>query len=195
MRQPIGNVYQLKIVLSDIRPQIWRRVQIPWDIRLDDLHLVLQAAMGWTNSHLHCFMFGDRRFTMPYEEGALEELQMEDERKLRLNDLISASKDTFLYTYDFGDDWEHVVTLEKVLPPFPNTRYPLCMAGKRACPPEDCGSVPGYVSLLKVLANPRHPEHKDMKQWVGRKYDPELFDPEKFDKDLRRLQSYARIYG
>ena len=93
MRSPITTVYQLKIVLVGVRPQIWRRVQVPAEITLDELHLVLQAAMGWTNSHLHSFTFGERRYTMPYEEGALEELRMEDERKVRLSELLRAEGD------------------------------------------------------------------------------------------------------
>jgi hypothetical protein len=183
-------VYQLKIVLQGVRPQIWRRVQVPADIPLDELHLVLQAAMGWTNSHLHAFRFGERRYTMPYEKGDLEELQMEDEREVNLSELIEAPKETFVYDYDFGDNWQHLVTLEKRLPADPNGKYPLCLEGKRACPPEDCGGIWGYADLLKVLRNPAHPEYKDMRAWAGRKFDSEVFDVERFSKDLRKLRSY-----
>lgn len=191
MRRQITSVYQLKIVLTDVRPQIVRRVLVPEDIRLDALHGVLQAAMGWTDSHLHSFAFGDREFTMPYEEGALEELRMEDERTMRLSGLITAPKDTFRYGYDFGDDWQHLVTLEKILPAVPNTDYPICLDGKRACPPEDCGGGWGYAGLLKVLRDPAHPEYKEMRAWVGRKFDAEHFDLEKTNKELRRLRSWV----
>ena len=147
MRSPITTVYQLKIVLLGVRPQVWRRVQVPADICLDDLHLVLQAAMGWTNSHLHSFTLGERRYTMPYEEGDLEELQMQDEREVCLSERITQPKETFAYDYDFGDNWQHLVTLEKILPAAPEEKYPLCLDGKRACPPEDCGGVWGYADL------------------------------------------------
>ncbi len=190
MRKQITTVYQLKIVLGGVRPQIWRRVQVPADIRLDDLHLVLQAAMGWTNSHLHSFAFGEQKYTMPYGEGELEELRMEDERTMELSALVSEPKATFEYDYDFGDNWQHVVTLEKVLPAAPDAKYPLCLDGKRACPPEDCGGVWGYANLLKILCSPTHPEYKDMRAWAGRKFDPEMFDVESFNKNLRRLRSY-----
>lgn len=190
MQSPVTSVYQLKIALVGVRPQIWRRVQVPAEITLDELHLVLQAAMGWTNSHLHSFTFGERRYSMPYEEDDLEEMQMEDERKVGLSELLTKPKEAFEYDYDFGDDWQHLVTLEKILPAALDTKYPLCLAGKRACPPEDCGGTWGYSDLLKVLRNPAHPEYKEMKAWVGRKFDAEVFDVERFSKDLRRLRSY-----
>lgn len=191
MRTSVGTVYQLKIVLVGVRPQIWRRVQVPADIRLDDLHLVLQAAMGWTNSHLHSFTFGERRYTMLYEEGDLEELEMEDEQEMCLSALITEPKQTFEYDYDFGDNWQHLVRLEKIVPADPSVKYPLCLDGQRACPPEDCGGIWGYGDLLKVLRNPAHPEYKETRVWVGRKFDSELFDVERFSKDLRKLRSYC----
>ncbi len=190
MRNSLTTIYQLKIALVGIKPQIWRRVHVPADIALDALHLVIQAAMGWTDSHLHSFIFGERRYTMPYEEGVLEELQMEDERKICLSELLTQPKAAFEYDYDFGDSWHHRVTLEKILPAAVDTRYPLCLAGKRACPPEDCGGVWGYSDLLEVLHNPADPEYKDRKAWVGRKFDSEVFDVDRFSKDLRRLRSY-----
>ncbi len=151
----IKIVYQLKIVLQGVRPQIWRRVQVPADIALDELHLVLQAAMGWTNSHLHSFTFGEHRYTMPYEPGDLEELQMEDECEMCLSELITQPKQTFGYDYDFGDNWEHLVTLEKILPAAPAVKYPLCFTGKRACPPEDCGGIWGMQICSKSCTIPR----------------------------------------
>jgi len=190
MRRQVTSVYQLKIVLEGVRPQIWRRVQVSADIPLDELHLVLQAAMGWANSHLHSFTFGERRYTMPYEPGDLEELQREDEQTMCLSELITEPKQIFGYDYDFGDNWEHGVMLEKRLPASPDTKYPLCLDGKRACPPEDCGGIWGYANLLKILRNPAHEEYKEMRSWAGRKFDPEVFDVERFSKDLRRLRSY-----
>ncbi len=127
---------------------------------------------------------------MPYEEGDLEELQMEDERMMRLSELIDEPKETFEYAYDFGDNWQHVVTLEKILPAASAVKYPVCLAGKRACPPEDSGGVWGYSDLLKILRNPAHPEYRDMRAWAGRSFDPEVFDVERFIKDLRRLRSW-----
>lgn len=190
MPRLVTTVYQLKIVLQGVRPQIWRRVQVPADIPLDELHLVLQAAMGWTNSHLHSFAFGEREYTLPYEDGDLEELRMEDEREGVLSELIAEPKQTFHYAYDFGDNWQHLVTLEKIPPADPEGKYPLCLDGKRACPPEDCGGIWGYTDLLKVLRNPAHPDYKDMRAWAGRTFDPEVFDVTRFPKDLRKIRSY-----
>jgi hypothetical protein len=188
MRQKSQTVYQLKIALLDIRPQIWRQVVVPADIRLDRLHIVFQAALGWTNSHLHSFGIGETEYSMPYEEGDLEELTMEDEQKVRLNDLVTEVKAHFGYDYDFGDSWQHLVTVEKILSADPDVRYPVCLAGNRSCPPEDCGGVWGYAELLKVFKNPKHPEYKDMKEWVGRRFDPEAFDLERINKELVRLR-------
>ena len=188
MRSQVTTVYQLKIVLKGVRPQIMRRTQVPADIRLDDLHRVLQVAMGWTDSHLHSFTFGDREFSMPSEESDLNELQMEDERAARLSALAQEPKGTFEYVYDFGDNWQHTITLEKALPAVSDADYALCLDGKRACPPEDCGGVWGYSDLVKVLRNPAHPDYKDMKAWAGRKFDPEVFDVATVNRELRRLR-------
>lgn len=188
MRRQTTRVYQLKMVLEGIRPQVWRRVQVPADIGLDDLHRVFQVAMGWTDSHLHSFAIAGAEYAMPFEEADTDELNMEDERTVRLSELVTEPKDRFEYAYDFGDNWQHAILLEKIHPAFPNTHYPVCLDGKRACPPEDCGGVWGYADLLKVLANPKHPEYTEMKQWVGRKFDPEAFDLEAVNKELRRLR-------
>lgn len=99
--------------------------------------------MGWTNAHLYAFTFGESRYTIPYEPEDLEELQMEDEQTMCLSELITETKQTFGYDYDFADSWEHLVTMEKIVPAAPAVKYPLCLAGKRACPPEDCGGIWG----------------------------------------------------
>jgi len=189
MRRQITSVYQLKIALIGIVPQIYRRVLVPADIPLDALHAVIQIAMGWTDSHMHSFMFGETYYSMPFDGELLEET--EDETDVPLSMLIAEPKSVFRYTYDFGDDWEHKITLEKIVPPAPGADYPLCLAGKRACPPDDCGGVWGYMELIEIMANPKHPEYKDMKGWLGRKLDPEAFDLEKTNKALKRLQGWV----
>jgi hypothetical protein len=188
MRRRFSLIYQLKIVLEEIRPQIMRRVQVPGDINLGALHDVFQIAMGWTDSHLHAFTIAGQRYTHSWEEGDLEELEMAEERGVRLCDLIQELKERFSYTYDFGDDWQHAVTLEKVLAANPDTDSPVCLEGKRSCPPEDCGGPWGYRDILRVLGNPKDPEHEAMRQWAGRKFASEAFDREKVNKALRRLR-------
>jgi hypothetical protein len=166
------RVYQLKVTLRDIRPPIWRRIQVGGDTNLQRLHRILQTVMGWLGGHLHeFFVFGDS-YGDPKQMGG----DVLDERKVTLKQLITGEKEKFHYLYDFGDSWEHEILVEKILPPEKGTRYPVCLTGKRACPPEDCGGPPGYESLLEALKDPAHPEHDDMFDWL-----PGDFDSEKFD--------------
>lgn len=178
------NIYQLKITLKHIRPQIWRRIQIPADIKLGRLHDVLQATMGWENCHLHQFVSGDNRYGIPDPEFPGN---TRNETPVRL-DKIANSGDTFIYEYDFGDSWLHEIKIEKVLTPEKNQRYPVCLAGKRACPPEDCGGFPGYQHLLEALSDPGHEEHEDMLDWIGEDFDPEAFDLVETNKSLWRMR-------
>jgi hypothetical protein len=175
------RVYQLKVTLRDIRPPIWRRIQVISDITLFDLHGILQTVMGWTNSHLHEFdVFGD-----PYGDPAVMEGEVPDERKVTLGKLITGEKEKFHYLYDFGDSWEHEILVEKILPLESGTTYPICLKGKRACPPEDCGGPPGYEELLDALNDPSHPDHEDMFDWLPGDFDSEKFDVEEVNKRLR----------
>ncbi len=176
-------VYQLKVTLREIKPAIWRRVQVPAEIKLDKLHMVLQDALGWTNSHLHQFVVGDdERYGMAEIEDFAD--PPKDEKRFKLQQ-IAKEGDRFIYEYDFGDSWEHVVVVEKVLPPEPGVQYPRCMAGARACPPEDCGGVGGYEDLLAIIADPKHEQHQEMMTWLGEPFDPEAFDVWKTDAALR----------
>lgn len=179
-----GQVYQLKVTLCNARPPIWRRIQVPSDITLGKLHRILQAAMGWTDSHLHRFEVKGVSFGAPDPE-----LEFESERRAKLNEVAPAEGSKFRYEYDFGDSWLHDIVVEKVLPADPNVRYPVCIKGKRACPPEDCGGVWGYEELLETLRDPNHPDHEEMKEWLGdEEFDPEAFDPEEVNRELRRIR-------
>jgi hypothetical protein len=144
---------------------------MPGSATLADLHHAIQAAMGWYNSHLHQFdiagqPYGDRRM-MDY---------VTDEYRMTLNKLANSGAKNFGYTYDFGDNWEHVVTIEKVSKIGSEPSGPMCIAGKRACPPEDCGGLWGYYHLLEVLADPNHPEYDDQREWIAEDFDPDVFD-------------------
>jgi hypothetical protein len=182
-------IYQLKITLRHISPPIWRRVQVPADIRLDALHRVIQDAMGWEDCHLHEFTGSgmDRwnipRYGVPNPELLDEEVQ--DERRFRLNQLLTAPKQKLIYEYDFGDSWQHDVVLEKILPPDPEARYPLCVAGKRACPPEDVGGVWGYQAFCEAMADPAHEEHAQYAEWIGDEFDPAAFDLDAVNRQLQ----------
>jgi hypothetical protein len=173
-----GGACQIKISLCGVaKPTVWRRVVIPADITLGELHGVIQQAMGWEDGHLHVFSTGGQQYGSPDPE-----LGHADEASVRLLDLLSASGDKLRYTYDFGDDWEHDIALEEISPDEAAAVSPSCLAGKGACPPEDCGGVWGYAHLKEVLADPRDEEHDDMLDWLGLDSADE-FDPKKFSTD------------
>ena len=166
------SIYQLKITLKDFRPPIWRRVQVKSNITLGKLHQIIQALMGWTNSHLHGFSIGGVEYGQPVPE---LDLEIKNEQKVKLDKVVTGEKKKFLYTYDMGDSWEHEILVEKVLPYDPLVRYPVCLTGKRACPPEDCGGVWGYAEFLEAITQPDHPEHESMLEWVGGAFEPDAF--------------------
>lgn len=184
-------VCQLEVVLNGITPQVRRRLQVPGNANLGWLHAVIQVAMGWTNSHLHQFHAGEQIISAPaFELGEFEDSPpVLDERKVALIQVAPQEGDKILYEYDFGDSWEHQVTVVKILDPdAAAAKVALCLDGARACPPEDCGGVWGYEDLLKIIRNPRHKEHKTMLEWLGHPFDPEAFDLNKANTFLRKLK-------
>ncbi|MBI4526872.1 MAG: plasmid pRiA4b ORF-3 family protein [Deltaproteobacteria bacterium] len=182
-----SEIYQLKITLKYSHPPIWRRVQVPGDMTLGKLHGVIQAAMGWYDSHLHQFIVGKAYYGLPsFDE--VSELELNDERKVGLSKVLSKSKQKIVYEYDFGDSWQHEILLEKIVPPDSKTRYPICLGGARACPPEDCGGIGGYASFLQAISDPGHEEHKETLEWVGGEFDPEAFDLEAANRALKRIR-------
>lgn len=176
------TVYTLDVRLRDISPPIWRTLEIVGSSTLENLHFALQVAMGWTNSHLHQFIIGDASYGMADVDEA-DDLDLEDERRFRLQDLVKES-DSFVYEYDFGDSWEHEVTVKRVAK-VAKSPQPRCIDGARACPPEDCGGAGGYENLLKVLADPSHEEHTHLVEWSD-DFQPERFEIPKAGRDLRR---------
>jgi hypothetical protein len=181
------KIYQLKVSLKDARPPIWRCIQVRGDVTLAKLHRILQTTMGWHDGHLHQFILGRTYYGVPSED-AFFDMDTQDERKARLDQLLASPKQKMDYEYDFGDGWEHEILLEKILPPEPKVRYPRCIAGARACPPEDCGGVSGYEGFLQAIRDPNHEEHEDCLEWIGRAFDPEEFELEEVDAALRRLR-------
>ncbi len=182
-------LHQLKISLKWSRPAIWRRVVVPSDLPLDRLHDVIQIAMGWTNSHLHQFVGAGGVYRSHSEDlWELDDDDANDEEDHAVADLVRRPKAKFVYEYDFGDGWLHDVTLEKILPPDPAFKHPVCVAGKNACPPEDCGGMPGYLNLLRTLANPKEPEHESMKEWLGGEWDASAFELDKINRKLKRVK-------
>lgn len=187
--KPTDTAFRLKVALDFIKPMIWRRIELP-DCTLEDLHLVIQAAMPWWNYHLWSFTVGKHRFGPEMEDTGFgfDDDGDEPARDMWLSTVAAAGVKQFRYTYDFGDGWEHKITLEKPVARDPKAKYPRCAAGERACPPEDCGGVPGYYRLLDILADRKHPEHKDMVEWLGRPYDPEGFDLDAANRELKKVK-------
>ncbi len=182
-----SEIYQLKISLDDMAPKIWRRIAVNANVTLPDLHKIIQTTMGWTNSHLHHFMKDDKFYSYPTEDNLeIYGDRQVDYSKVILSDLVTKEKDTFLYEYDFGDCWIHTITLEKISNAEENVYYPLCLDGKRNCPPEDCGGSCGYFKLLKVIHDPKDEEHESMMEWIGSEFDHEYFDRELINMKLQK---------
>lgn len=186
--RPTDTVFQFKVTLIGVKPPIWRRIQVP-DCTLDKLHEHIQTAMGWTNSHLHQFKIGEQLYGDPMlMEENFEEMDFKDSTRAMLSQIVpkGGKRFSFIYEYDFGDGWDHEVLFEGNLPVDPKTKYPLCLEGARACPPEDCGGVYGYGDFLEAISNQKHEEHESMMEWVGGSFDPEEFDAATATKSMRK---------
>ena len=184
---PLKNlIYQFRVELLDIEPAIWRRIQVPAEYSFWDLHVAIQDAMGWLDYHLHLFRMKKPRGRKVIAIGIPDQDFDKDVLpgwRVPISEYFSEPGAAAEYTYDFGDDWHHRILLEGVLLREPSVAYPVCTAGERACPPEDCGSIPGYLRLLEVLSNPDDEEYDDMNAWLEGHaknyfpYRPEHFDP------------------
>lgn len=175
------NNYRIKVTLQGIEPPVWRRLELSAGSTLDELHDILQAAMGWEDAHMHLFIVGGREYGVTDPELGTT---IGDERGAVLSELVHAGE-RFVYVYDFGDDWGHEIVVESdVSPRAPAEKLPCCTAGARACPPEDCGGPPGYAMLLEALAHPDAPGNAERLAWLGEEFDPEAFDPESVNKLL-----------
>lgn len=177
-------VYQIRITLNESNPPIWRLVLVSGNSSLRSLHLLIQEVMGWYNDHLHLFLISGIEYSDP-----LFELDgTDDERKVKLSKLGLRRKSKIKYVYDFGDSWVHTLLIEGILPKEPGKTYPVCLAGERACPPEDCGGIVGYEELLEIIANPKHPEYEEMTEWLGATSIAREFDIIKANDRLKPLQ-------
>ena len=168
----VRTVHRLKIALLGVKPAIWRRVEIASDAKLPAVSKVMLMAMGWTDTHLHAFNVGRRTFTDLDPDFPNDDL---DERRYTLAHVLPRVKDSLRFDYDFGDGWQHRVTLEAIVSADPDARYPRCVAGRRACPPEDCGGPYGYAEFLEAIGDPTHPEHERLLEWSG-PFDADAFD-------------------
>lgn len=197
MKKKFDQVYQFKITLRDIKPPIWRRIQVPETYTFWDLHVAIQDAMGWSDYHLHEFEITDPSTGLKVNIGIPDEdfgREILPGWKQKIADYFSMGNRLADYVYDFGDNWEHIIKLEKILPRDENVDYPKCIAGKRACPPEDCGGIWGYENFLEIINDPDNEEYEDMIEWVGGEFDPEHFDVKEVsfdDPDKRRRIAFG----
>jgi hypothetical protein len=181
------TVARLKITLDDVEPAVVRRIDVPFDIRLDRLHLVLQAAIGWTNSHLYGIRARDIGWSTPYPDQDLAG-DFLDARKAKLSDVLEdTGTKTFKYLYDFGDGWEHTIKVERLIDPEPGIGYPRLVEAKGRCPPEDIGGPWGYAEFLEAIADPKHQRHQELTEWGPENFDPDLVDVESIAVEFAAL--------
>jgi hypothetical protein len=181
------SIYQIKATLIGTKPPIWRRLLVPADFTLGQLHDALQVAMGWENRHLHEFRIGGQRFGVPDPDDRLMGgPDRVDEGKVRLSQVSNKVGATAQYLYDFGDNWEHTITVEKILTPEASLVYPTCTDGKFHGPPEDCGGIGGFYNFLEAIHDPNHDEHEEMLEWGGGSFDRESFSLDGVNQGLSR---------
>ena len=193
MYKSFRKVFQFKITLLDIEPEIWRQIQVPENYSFWDLHVALQDSMGWCDYHLHEFQIQQAgvnfRIGIPIDDEFFNDESLEAGWEIMVSEYFCEKGDSAHYVYDFGDHWRHHLELEGILSRSKNTRYPKCVGGERACPPEDCGSVPGYEELLEIIADPQHEEFYNTVEWLNGHvkkywpYQPDYFDPKKVKFD------------
>ena len=176
--------FQLYVELEWVQPKVWRRFLVPITIELPLLHATLLFGMGWLGGHIHEFVIGRDNYG-PADMADLDHIV--DEEGVTLRDALGAKK-TFTYVYDYGDDWRHKVTVEKIVTLDAPIDRGVCIGGENACPPEDVGGPPGYEEFLSALADNKHPEHRDLKDWIGGSFDPTAFSADEVNKRLRSTE-------
>ena len=183
---PARTVHTIKVTLAGSQPPIWRRLQVPSTMTLRALHDVLQVAFGWEDYHMWVFETPLGRYGLPDRD-----LEISSAAAKRLGQVAPHKTDRLGYTYDFGDDWEHIIVVEAISSPEPGIAYPRCLTGRRACPPEDCGGIWGYDYLIEILTDPAHEEHQERLEWLGldspSQFDPSAFDPAQANTALAGL--------
>ncbi len=187
------KIVQLKIKLSDIDPPIWRRIKVPADFPLRRLHDVIQAVFDWLDYHLHQFEVGDRIYGSPKQgDGDFGEKHLYSDRNIKLGALLDRGVQRFIYRYDFGDDWEHVITVEQITDPEDGVEYPILVDGARRAPPEDCGGPPGFEAFLEAMLDEGHEEHVALMDWYGEHFDPDDMELDAVEAMLGRIRASRR---
>ena len=181
------KIARIRIELEHIAPRIWRRVDVSLTTNLRALHEIIQAVMPWENYHLYQFAVGERVYGEPDPEDAVWGRKIYQAKGMRLGTLVERGVSELLYTYDFGDDWQHRVIVEEVLDAQPGTDYPTFIDGERTAPPEDVGGPPGFMDFVEAMAKPRHPQRKDLVRWHGGPFNPVDFGAERIAENIRAI--------
>jgi len=176
-------LYELRVELDGIEPHIWRRIQVPSHSTLKRLHEIIQIAFGWSDAHLHMFRIAGKEYSELIPEFDARVL---DESKITLEEIFGGGRKSFRYEYDMGDSWVHIITLKKQVES--KATRARCIAGARAAPPEDCGSIPGYYDFLVIMSDSDHEEHEEKLEWIGGYFDPNEFDMADVNTELRHLR-------
>ena len=190
--EPVSDI---TVTLLKSKPEIVRRIHVLSDISLLELHLTIQYAMGWTDSHLFEFKRGDLNFGVRSSESEEDFPDLIDALGIQVAGVLKRPGQILTYIYDFGDYWEHKVQLNGHLVLKPNEKYPICVSGSQNGPPEDCGGIHGFYEMLEILKDKSHPEYKSIKQWIGKKYNPDEFDIVKTNKNLKRVRARIKEYA
>jgi hypothetical protein len=183
-------VYHIRVSLLDIKPLIWRHVELSSQTTLKQFHRILQIVMGWENYHLHEFLVGTKRYGIPdpdYDDPG----DVIVESKIVLSEVLPLAGAEISYVYDFGDNWRHLIELEEIVPAQPDGDYPRVIDGARNFPPEDSGGITGYANLLEIFIDPTHQEYEGMRGWAGEKFNAEAFSLKKINRRLRRNRSLS----
>jgi hypothetical protein len=181
-----NTAFKMRVVLNGTNPLVWRQIIVPADLTLNAFHSVLQLIMGWQMTHLFDFEIDGKRYAEPddFDEKMPKSLHS------ILSDVLKDQK-SFSYNYDFGDGWRHTIDVEEILPAQSQPVRPMCTGGENACPPEDCGGMPGFEDLKKILSNPNNPEYDERLSWLGGYYSPFSFDPNRINRDMLWLVDWT----
>lgn len=188
------SVYQSKVTLMDLEPLVWRRIQVANNITLSRFSAILLTVMSWDGGHLHELRIGGKDYGIPDDEFD-DSKSIIDEKTVRLRDLSEHDLKQFIFVYDFGDGWEHEIELEKVLELESKVNYPICLAGARNCPPDDCGGTGGYEDFLAAIRDPKHLEHESTLEWIGGKFDPEEFNVKRVNRALKKVHEAEALFN
>ncbi|HRH02959.1 MAG TPA: plasmid pRiA4b ORF-3 family protein [Bacteroidia bacterium] len=187
----MDRIFELKIELDRTKPLVWRQMIIPESFTLYELHHLIQIAFGWKNYHLYSFIANEQIIGNPV---LMDDPETINDRMVDVSQVLKTKGDKICYEYDFGDGWMHTITLARIIKSDVYGKTPIVVNGAMACPPEDCGGIPGYENLKDVMKNPKHPEYKEFVQWLGKAFDPQLFNLQMVNKEMLKLKKYIKEY-